>query len=104
MAPTSMVNTVQKQNVSLEDRVFKLKLEWMMAKDDNERRRISEEIRQLIQSTSSKYPPSLPFRHLVGGVTTDQRIAVKLSTALAFGPTGIIWAFLPIQLRSLGAS
>jgi MFS family permease len=37
-------------------------------------------------------------------VVTDQRIAVKLSTALAFGPTGIIWAFLPIQLRSLGAS
>ncbi|HEV2120478.1 MAG TPA: MFS transporter [Candidatus Bathyarchaeia archaeon] len=31
-------------------------------------------------------------------------MAVKLSTALAFGPTGIIWAFLPIQLRSLGAS
>jgi len=54
MAPTSMANTVQKQNVSLEDRVFKLKLEWMMAKDDNERRRISEEIRQLIQSTPSK--------------------------------------------------
>jgi hypothetical protein len=49
-----MVNTVQKENVSLEDRVFKLKLEWMMAKDDNERRRISEEIRQLIQSTPSK--------------------------------------------------
>ena len=39
-----------------------------------------------------------------GRVVTDQRIAVKLSTALAFGPTGIIWAFLPIQLRSLGAS
>ena len=54
MAPTSMANTVQKQNVSLEDRVFKLKLEWMMAKDDNERRRISEEIRQLIKSTPSK--------------------------------------------------
>ena len=54
MAPTSMVNTVQKQNVSLEDRVFKLKLEWMMAKDDNERRRISEEIRRLIQTTPSK--------------------------------------------------
>jgi len=49
-----MVNTVQKENVSVEDRVFKLKLEWMMAKDDNERRRISEEIRRLIQSTSSK--------------------------------------------------
>jgi hypothetical protein len=54
MAPTSMANTVQKQNLSLEDRVFKLKLEWMMAKDDNERRRISEEIRQLIQTTPSK--------------------------------------------------
>jgi len=54
MAPTSMVNTVQKENVSIEDRVFKLKLEWMMAKDDNERRRISEEIRRLIQATPSK--------------------------------------------------
>jgi hypothetical protein len=54
MVPTSMANTVQKQNVSLEDRVFKLKLEWMMAKDDNERRKISEEIRQLIQTTPSK--------------------------------------------------
>jgi len=54
MAPTSMVNTVQKENVSIEDRVFKLKLEWMMAKEDNERRRISEEIRRLIQATPSK--------------------------------------------------
>jgi len=54
MAPTSIVNTVQKENVSIEDRVFKLKLEWMMAKDDNERRRISEEIRRLIQATPSK--------------------------------------------------
>jgi len=49
-----MVNTVQKENVSIEDRVFKLKLEWMMEKDDNERRRISEEIRRLIQATPSK--------------------------------------------------
>jgi len=54
MASTRMVNTVQKENVSIEDRVFKLKLEWMMAKDDNERRRISEEIRRLIQATPSK--------------------------------------------------
>ena len=54
MAPTSMVNTVQKDNVSLEDRVFKLKLQWMMAKDDNERKLISEEIRRLIQTTPSK--------------------------------------------------
>ena len=34
----------------------------------------------------------------------NQRLTVQLSTALAFGPTGIIWAFLPIHLRSLGAS
>jgi hypothetical protein len=54
MAPTSMVNTVQKENISLEDRVFKLKLQWMMAKDDNERKQISEEIRRLIQTTPSK--------------------------------------------------
>jgi hypothetical protein len=54
MAPTSMVDTLQKQNVSLEDRVFKLKLQWMMAKDDSERQKISEEIRRLIQTTPSK--------------------------------------------------
>src|SRR6266581_2885869 len=34
----------------------------------------------------------------------NQRLTVQVSTALAFGPTGIIWAFLPIHLRSLGAS
>jgi hypothetical protein len=49
-----MANTVQKQNASVEDRVFKLKLEWMMAKNDEERRKISEEIRRLIQTTPSK--------------------------------------------------
>jgi hypothetical protein len=49
-----MADTVQKQDASLEDRVFKLKLQWMMAKDDDERRRISEEIRRLIQTTPSK--------------------------------------------------
>jgi hypothetical protein len=54
MAPTSVANTVQKQNASVEDRVFKLKLEWMMAKNDDERRKISEEIRSLIQTTPSK--------------------------------------------------
>jgi hypothetical protein len=54
MAPTSVMNTVQKENASLEDRVFKLKLQWMMAKDDNERQKISEEIRHLIQTTPSK--------------------------------------------------
>ena len=54
MAQTSMADTAQKENVNLEDRVFKLKLQWMMAKDDNERRKISEEIRRLIQTTPSK--------------------------------------------------
>jgi len=54
MAQTSMADTAQKENVNLEDRVFKLKLQWMMAKDDNERRKISEEIRRLIQATPSK--------------------------------------------------
>jgi len=34
----------------------------------------------------------------------NQRLTVQVSTALAFGPIGIIWAFLPIHLRSLGAS
>ena len=34
----------------------------------------------------------------------NQRHIVQLSTALAFGPTGIIWAFLPIHIRSLGSS
>ncbi len=34
----------------------------------------------------------------------NQRLTVQLSIPLAFGPTGIIWAFLPIHLRSLGAS
>ena len=34
----------------------------------------------------------------------NQRLTVHISTGLAFGPIGIIWAFLPIHLRSLGAS
>src|SRR5467141_3229773 len=34
----------------------------------------------------------------------NKRLTVHLSTALAFGPIGIIWAFLPIYLRSLGAT
>src|SRR5260370_19377651 len=34
----------------------------------------------------------------------NQRLTVHVSTGLAFGPIGIIWAFLPIQLRSLNAS
>src|SRR6267143_5099125 len=34
----------------------------------------------------------------------NQRLTVHVSTGLAFGPIGIVWAFLPIHLRSLGAS
>src|SRR5467141_3208420 len=34
----------------------------------------------------------------------NKRLTVHLSTALAFGPIGIIWAFLPIYMRSLGAT
>ncbi len=34
----------------------------------------------------------------------NKRIGVPLSTALAFGPIGITWAFLPIHLKSLGAT
>src|SRR5262245_33718367 len=34
----------------------------------------------------------------------DSRARVNLSTALAYGPIGIIWTFLPIHLRSLGAT
>ncbi len=46
--------SVQKQKVTLEQEVFRLKLEWMMAKNDDEKRRISEEIRRRIGFTSSK--------------------------------------------------
>jgi hypothetical protein len=36
--------------------VFRLKLAWMMAKSDDEKRRISEQIRQLIGFTPPKSP------------------------------------------------
>ena len=57
MTTTLASNTttaVQKQKPTLEQEVFKLKLEWMMAKSDDEKRRISEEIRRLIGFTPSK--------------------------------------------------
>ena len=41
-------SAVQKQKPTLEQEVFKLKLAWMIAKNDDEKRRISEEIRRLI--------------------------------------------------------
>ena len=39
-----------------------------------------------------------------GRTATDKQFSVHLSTALAFAPVGIIWAFLPIHLYSLNAS
>jgi hypothetical protein len=47
-------SAVQKQKPTLEQEVFRLKLAWMMAKSDDEKRRISEQIRQLIGFTASK--------------------------------------------------
>jgi hypothetical protein len=47
-------SAVQKQKPTLEQEVFKLKLQWMMAKNDDEKRRISEEIRQRIGFDPSK--------------------------------------------------
>lgn len=41
-------SSVQKQRPSLEEEVFRLKLEWMMARTDEEKRRISHEIRNKI--------------------------------------------------------
>jgi len=49
--PTSVV---QKQKPTLEEEVFRLKLQWMMAKNDDEKRLISEEIRRRIGVTPSK--------------------------------------------------
>jgi hypothetical protein len=39
-------SAVQKQKPSLEEEVFRLKLEWLMAKTDDEKRKLSEEIRR----------------------------------------------------------
>lgn len=47
-------STVQKQEPSLEEEVFRLKLEWMMAKTGEEKRRISEEIRKRLGWTPKK--------------------------------------------------
>jgi hypothetical protein len=47
-------SAVQKQKPTLEQEVFRLKLQWMMAKNDDEKRQISEEIRRRIGVTPSK--------------------------------------------------
>jgi len=51
---TGTTSAVQKQKPTLEQEVFKLKLEWIMAKNDDEKRRISEEIRRRIGVVPSK--------------------------------------------------
>jgi len=51
---TGTTSEVQKQKPTLEQEVFKLKLEWIMAKNDDEKRRISEEIRRRIGVVPSK--------------------------------------------------
>jgi len=42
------------RNRTVEGMVHKLKLDWMMAKDEAEKRRISEEIRRLMSPPSGK--------------------------------------------------
>jgi len=51
---TGTTSAVQKQKPTLEQEVFRLKLEWIMAKNDDEKRRISEEIRRRIGVVPSK--------------------------------------------------
>src|SRR5260370_9172512 len=46
-------SAVQKQKQTLEQDVFKLKLQWMIAKSDDEKRRITQEIRRLTGFTPS---------------------------------------------------
>ena len=43
---SNATSAVQKQKPTLEQEVFKLKLAWIMAKNDDEKRRFSEEIRR----------------------------------------------------------
>jgi len=47
-------SAVQKQKPGLEEEVFRLKLEWIMAKTDGDKLKISEEIRKRIGITSAQ--------------------------------------------------
>ncbi len=51
---SNTTSALQKQKPTLEEEVFRLKLQWMMAKNDDEKRLISEEIRRRIGVTPSK--------------------------------------------------
>ncbi|OLB71293.1 hypothetical protein AUI06_04175 [archaeon 13_2_20CM_2_52_21] len=47
-------SALEKEKRTLEQEVFRLKLEWMMARNDDEKRRISEEIRRRIGFTPTQ--------------------------------------------------
>jgi hypothetical protein len=47
-------SAVQKQKPSPEEEVFRLKLEWIMAKSDDEKKRLSGEILRKLGVTSNK--------------------------------------------------
>src|SRR5260370_37382711 len=44
-------SAVQKKKPTLEEEVFRLKLQWMMAKNDDEKRRIIEDVQRRISFT-----------------------------------------------------
>ncbi|HYY91063.1 MAG TPA: hypothetical protein VE955_03670 [Candidatus Dormibacteraeota bacterium] len=47
-------SAVQKQTSGLEEEIFRLKLQWIMAKNDEDKRRISDEIRRKLGLTQKK--------------------------------------------------
>ncbi len=56
MKSATAMQTEEAQSQTLEAAIHKLKLQWMMAKDDAERRALSEEIRRRLASPSLKQP------------------------------------------------
>ena len=56
MTSTKTIPPTQEAKVSIESTMHKLKLQWIMAHDEAERRRISEEIRRQMGVQSEKKP------------------------------------------------
>jgi len=54
MSSATAMQSQEAKNRTVEAMVHKLKLNWMMAKDEAEKRRISEEIRRLMSSPAAK--------------------------------------------------
>jgi len=52
--PPNTASPVQKQKPSLEEEIFRLKLEWIMAKTDDEKQRVSRQIRERMGLTTKK--------------------------------------------------